>query len=196
MFDHLEIRNFKSVENVELSCRRVNILIGEPNTGKSNLLEALGLISNVGYFDPPTDLQTFVRCDEVSNLFYDGDLSRTIAITLGGTEELFDGQYQRRSWDRLQLWFSDGSFLGSIEDGEQTRDQKSGTEGALDRRQNYSIAGDYQSLHVSRPGYHRRSVDYCKFYRFAPRSIFPEKASALPSPAIGREPPVTVASGP
>ena len=42
MFDHLEIKNFKSVEHLELSCRRVNVLIGEPNTGKSNILEALG----------------------------------------------------------------------------------------------------------------------------------------------------------
>ena len=95
MFDHLEIRNFKSVEHVELNCRRVNVLIGEPNTGKSNILEALGLISYVGYFNSPTDLQSFVRCDEVSNLFYDGDLSREIEITLG-REEPFGNEYQRQ----------------------------------------------------------------------------------------------------
>ena len=115
MFDHLEIRNFKSVEHVALNCRRVNVLIGEPNTGKSNILEALGLISYVGYFDSPADLQAFVRCDDVSNLFYDGDLSREIEITLG-REEPFGNEYQRQRWDRLQFQFSEGTFNGNIDD--------------------------------------------------------------------------------
>ena len=82
MFDHLEIKNFKSVEHLELSCRRVNVLIGEPNTGKSNILEALGLISYAGHSSQENDLRQFVRCDDTSNLFYDGDLSRAMEITL------------------------------------------------------------------------------------------------------------------
>ena len=183
MFDHLEIKNFKSVENVALDCRRVNVLIGEPNTGKSNILEALGLISYVGHFNSPTDLQAFVRCDEVSNLFYDGDLSREIEITLG-REEPFGEQFQQRLRDRLLLQFSDGTFLGGIEEEEVTRNW-SGKELNSDKRQNYSISGDYQSLHVSRSGNYRRSVDYCKFYRFAPRTIFPETSSAFLLPPSG-----------
>ena len=82
MFDHLEIRNFKSVEHLELSCRRVNVLIGEPNTGKSNILEALGLISYVAHSNEVSDFNGFVRCDDTSNLFYDGDLSRRLDIIL------------------------------------------------------------------------------------------------------------------
>ena len=184
MFDHLEIRNFKSVEQLELSCRRVNVLIGEPNTGKSNILEALGLISYVGHFNSPTDLQEFVRCDEVSNLFYDGDLSREIGITLYREEPIGD-EYHLQRWDHLQLKFSNGRFLGGVEDRIQARDQ-SGREFNSDKRQNYSISsGDYQSLHVSRPGNHRRSVDFCKFYRFTPRSIFPEKAGTFLLPPSG-----------
>ena len=196
MFDHLKIRNFKSIEHLELSCRRVNVLIGEPNTGKSNILEALGLISYVGHFDSPTDLQAFVRCDEVSNLFYDGDLSREIEITLGREEPHRRLTYTNQSWDYLQLEFSDGKFLGGVGDGEQIRDQKSGTKGASNKRLNYSIWGDYQSLSVQRSQHARNSLDYCKFYRFVPKSTFPEKASCLPSPAIRREPPVPVASEP
>ena len=41
----LTVENFKSIRRLELECRRVNIFIGEPNTGKSNILEALGLLS-------------------------------------------------------------------------------------------------------------------------------------------------------
>ena len=183
MFDHLEIRNFKSVEHVVLNCRRVNILIGEPNTGKSNILEALGLISYFGYFNSPTDLQSFVRCDEVSNLFYDGDLTRTIEITLGG-EELFASEFLRQRLDLLQLQFSEGRFSGSIDDQILTRVQGS-NEPYWDAQQNYQISGDYQSLQGRRSNYTRRSVDFCKFYRFAPRSIFPEKASAFLLPPSG-----------
>ena len=180
MFDHLEIKNFKSVEHVELSCRRVNILIGEPNTGKSNILEALGLISYVGYFDSSaSNLQEFVRCDEVSNLFYDGDLSRTIEITLD-RYELTGSEYRHR----LQLRFSDGEFSGNTEEGRLTRDQ-SGKEIHSDKLQTYIISGDYQSLGVYRFPSTQGSVDFCKFYRFAPRSTFPTKVSDFLLPPSG-----------
>lgn len=48
MISHLAIENFKSIRNLNLSCRKINIFLGEPNTGKSNLLEALGVLSWCG----------------------------------------------------------------------------------------------------------------------------------------------------
>ncbi len=45
MISNLTIRNFKSIKELSLSCRKLNIFIGEPNTGKSNILEALSLRS-------------------------------------------------------------------------------------------------------------------------------------------------------
>ncbi len=48
MIETLEISNFKSVKHLKLPCKRFNVFIGEPNTGKSNILEALGLLSFVG----------------------------------------------------------------------------------------------------------------------------------------------------
>jgi AAA15 family ATPase/GTPase len=41
MFTKVSIRNFKSVKELEFEPRRVNVFIGEPNAGKSNLVEAL-----------------------------------------------------------------------------------------------------------------------------------------------------------
>ena len=185
MFDHLEIKNFKSVEHVELSCRRVNILIGEPNTGKSNILEALGLISYFGYFNSPTDLQAFVRSEEVSNLFYDGDLNRTIEIILG-KEEPFGNEHDVQRWDHLQLrlQFSEGSFSGDIVNWILT-ENPGANEPDSQIQQNYSITGDYHSLHTHQSGYTQRSVDFCKFYRFTPSSTFPEKASTFLLPPSG-----------
>lgn len=45
MIDKIEIRGFKSIESVRFQPGRVNVLIGANGSGKSNLLEALGVIS-------------------------------------------------------------------------------------------------------------------------------------------------------
>lgn len=39
---NIQIKNFKSAKNVRFEdCKRINLLIGKPNVGKSNLLESL-----------------------------------------------------------------------------------------------------------------------------------------------------------
>jgi AAA15 family ATPase/GTPase len=49
MINSLTIRNFKSIKDLTIDCKRINLFIGEPNTGKSNILEALGLLSWIDY---------------------------------------------------------------------------------------------------------------------------------------------------
>lgn len=39
----VSIENFKSIEKVGFDCKRINVFIGKPNVGKSNILEALSL---------------------------------------------------------------------------------------------------------------------------------------------------------
>ena len=53
----LRIQNFKSIKDITLHPRRVNLIIGEPNVGKSNLLEAMTLLAS---FDLPTTLPGFI----------------------------------------------------------------------------------------------------------------------------------------
>jgi len=79
---HIEIKNFKSLKSAELSdCKRINLLIGRPNVGKSNLLEATGLLglSHIRY-DSAKKLTDFIRLENESELFFDGDTSRKIRI--------------------------------------------------------------------------------------------------------------------
>jgi len=45
MITALHIRNYKSVQAADLKCNRINILIGKPNTGKSNILETIALMN-------------------------------------------------------------------------------------------------------------------------------------------------------
>lgn len=40
----VEIEGFKSIKKARFEPKRINVLIGEPNTGKSNILEALSLL--------------------------------------------------------------------------------------------------------------------------------------------------------
>jgi AAA15 family ATPase/GTPase len=42
MITKLSIANFKSIRQLDIDCKKVNLFIGEPNTGRSNILETLG----------------------------------------------------------------------------------------------------------------------------------------------------------
>ena len=70
MIPSLEIKNFKSIKSLKLGCKRLNIFIGEPNTGKSNILESIGMFSflyythGLGY-----NLHDFVRFESTSTHF-------------------------------------------------------------------------------------------------------------------------------
>ena len=45
MLEHLSVRTFKSLENVEVDLGLINVFIGANGSGKSNLLEAVGILS-------------------------------------------------------------------------------------------------------------------------------------------------------
>ena len=45
MIEKIHIQNFKSIYDLEIEVSRVNVLIGENGSGKSNLLEALVFVS-------------------------------------------------------------------------------------------------------------------------------------------------------
>lgn len=82
----ISIRNFKSVRSVTLSdCRRINVLIGRPNVGKSNILEALAL------FDVPymvntsgRSLKSLVRIENTADLFHNGVSAVPVEVVADG----------------------------------------------------------------------------------------------------------------
>lgn len=80
MIERLSIKNFKSIKDLEVDCRKINLFIGEPNTGKSNILEALGLLSWCGYRN--TELKEYVRFQGIQNLFYDDLTDRQSVIEI------------------------------------------------------------------------------------------------------------------
>ncbi len=86
MIKTLKINNFKSIRSLSLDCKRVNLFIGEPNTGKSNILEAFGLIN---YFSDTNfrELKDYVRFENIHNLFYDSIVDEPIQVVIADDKE-------------------------------------------------------------------------------------------------------------
>ncbi len=74
----VEIKNFKSIKDLRLECKRVNVFIGKPNVGKSNILEGLGLLG--ADYSVDKFMNGFVRYKELKQLFYDNDWDRKIQL--------------------------------------------------------------------------------------------------------------------
>jgi AAA15 family ATPase/GTPase len=71
MVKYVHITNFKSIRDLRLeNCRRINLFIGYPNVGKSNLIEALSLFS-VPFLESGENLNRFIRAENKNELFYD-----------------------------------------------------------------------------------------------------------------------------
>jgi len=85
MITKLSVSNFKSVRQLDIECKKVNLFIGEPNTGKSNILEALGFI---GWLGQPGDipLSDSIRFQTMPNLFYDQLLDQDIVVRASITD--------------------------------------------------------------------------------------------------------------
>jgi hypothetical protein len=84
----LNIQNYKSIKDLHLNCGKINVFIGPPNSGKSNILEALELPGlsfrmpvDKKEFGPETgflDCKKYFRVDHARQLFHLGDTSKSI----------------------------------------------------------------------------------------------------------------------
>ena len=78
MIKKVRIRNFKSIKDLEFKPAKINIFIGEPNTGKSNILEAIGSFSlpyaELGGIDG------VFRSNDLSDLFFDDNVEEDVTI--------------------------------------------------------------------------------------------------------------------
>lgn len=103
MIKHLVVRNFKSIKSLKLDCKKVNIFVGKPNTGKSNILESVGLFT----LQDGIAIQEVIRLENMANLFYDQDLTEKIEIIVADDF-------------RCQITFKDGIFEVSAKKGTNT----------------------------------------------------------------------------
>lgn len=69
--NHIEIKNFKSIRYLEIDgLRKINLFIGKPNVGKSNILEALSLFT-IPYLkdNPSKKITDLIRLENLSDIF-------------------------------------------------------------------------------------------------------------------------------
>ena len=76
MISRVSIENYKSIEKASFNTRRVNVFIGEPNSGKSNLLEAVAFSSK----EVSTRIREVCRVSQTAELFFDRNTEREIRV--------------------------------------------------------------------------------------------------------------------
>ncbi len=79
---HIEITNFKSIKHLEINdCNKINVFIGMPNAGKSNILEALGLFGMISKQNNIL-LENLVRFKNSSELFFEENITQNIIVKI------------------------------------------------------------------------------------------------------------------
>jgi AAA15 family ATPase/GTPase len=78
MINSLTIKNFKSIKTLKIPCRKLNVFIGEPNGGKSNIIEALSLQSQNAVSQ--TLNRDIFRYKTIGDLFYDFNINEPIEV--------------------------------------------------------------------------------------------------------------------
>lgn len=79
--ENIEIKNFKSIRHARIEgCKRINVFVGPPNVGKSNILEGLSLF---GYANKKKtiSLKEIIRYEELSDIFFDGNVDEKAVIS-------------------------------------------------------------------------------------------------------------------
>jgi AAA15 family ATPase/GTPase len=92
MIKGLGVKNYKSIKDLSLDCKKINLFIGKPNVGKSNILEAISLFQD--------GVGSNIRKEDFRNLFFDQDIREAIIIAteLSGVNISYTDQINRFSY--------------------------------------------------------------------------------------------------
>lgn len=80
IIEKLRVKNYKSLEDVEVPLRPLTVFVGPNNSGKSNIFDCLELIKELAFLGP----QAVTRRGGFRDIVWGGDLKRAIDIRLDG----------------------------------------------------------------------------------------------------------------
>lgn len=89
MIQRLLIENFKTIRSLDLPCKRYNLFIGDTNTGKTNILEALTLLSENSIAQARDGSHQFefdrriIRYGQLNDLFPGRDVTKELLVSTG-----------------------------------------------------------------------------------------------------------------
>ena len=101
--DNIEIKNFKSIRHQKIEgCKRINVFIGYPNVGKSNILEALSGFSllNKKSFQG-NSLKSLIRFSRLSDIFFNADTQNPATIAFNKEGDII--VYSLYDFENLKL---------------------------------------------------------------------------------------------
>jgi AAA15 family ATPase/GTPase len=156
MITKLSVQNFKSVKQLDIDCKKINLFIGEPNTGKSNILEALGFMSWCAWSGGP--LRYFIRLQVVQNLFYDQLLDSDVRISVVG-----------KPTAELRLHFREQGFALK----------------SYGANSNWSVTLDDEARNMTFEGLGRFPSEEIKFFRFREQTEYDKKRPGSLCPPDG-----------
>src|ERR1019366_6248452 len=129
--DNIEIKNFKSIRHQKIEgCKRINVFIGYPNTGKSNILEALSLASDFNNSGKSISLKDLCRFEELIGLYNDGNKQKQIELIIN------DFVYQLTYIDQLNIEYNVFE-IGVILSENSDNDIKFSTNGKINQTGNF-----------------------------------------------------------
>lgn len=170
MIKRISIKNFKSIKELALDCVRVNVFIGEANTGKTNILESVGILS-FQY----AKIENLVRFEETSNLFWDDDISKPIEILYKFTQDSaqFPDTPEHLLNQKLRIFYEKDKYNFR-------------SEGEL-KNSNFKAYYTQTSFSASAgPGGSPPDDSIVKFYEFKSYKTYPERKLEFLLPPNGR----------
>jgi AAA15 family ATPase/GTPase len=110
----LTIENFKSIKSMKLNPKRVNVFIGEPNSGKTNILEVLSLLAPDNLYKEY--FNQLLRIERAKQLFCEQNSKNTIRIqTNQNTCLIFEDKYNAsNSFPRFFYILTDNQTLSYL----------------------------------------------------------------------------------
>lgn len=95
IIEKLRVKNYKSLEDVEIPLRPLTVFVGPNNSGKSNIFDCLEFLKELAFLGP----QAVTRRGGFRDVVWGGDLKRAIDIQLEG--RMGDGEGRPRCFKYL-----------------------------------------------------------------------------------------------
>lgn len=95
---NIEIKNFKSIRSQKIEgCKRINVFVGKPNVGKSNILEALSLPTFFQFIDVRSDfsITDLIRTESATDLFFESNWKKNSEIILNNSTIFYPITYYK-----------------------------------------------------------------------------------------------------
>ena len=110
MITRLQVRNFKSLRNIDLTLRPLNVLVGANMSGKSNILDVLGFLHQAFFPEGGANGVSYALAQRggVNEVLWKGSDDKLIAISLEGVDDIDPGTRYRYS---LELIAGAGDFV-------------------------------------------------------------------------------------